>query len=167
MFGPRRPAVQLPACARVRHHQLYVAEIPLACVLKMYVGVILLIPQHWITSWQFLFHGVFFSTTLSFCYIWVEKSCRFTGSKKKRLQMWFLFFIFVKKKPDWFLITACRLGWRRLRNLIYTWLVSRSSRGSFWTPTTKINWFASMTNDIQTLFWASGENVHWGPSQGS
>lgn len=65
-WGWGRSPVQIRACACVRHHQLYITGIPLACVLKSYVWVILLIPQHWIISWQFLLHGVFFFF-FSFC----------------------------------------------------------------------------------------------------
>lgn len=92
--GPRRTA-----CACVCHHQLYITGIPLAYVLKMYVWVIPLIPQHWIISWQFLLHGVFFSTTLSFWYIRMEKSCRFTREQEEPFANWIFVFYIRQEKP--------------------------------------------------------------------
>lgn len=71
-------AVQFTACACVHHHWLYITGIPLRCA-WMYVWAILLIPQHWIISWQFLLHRIFFSTTFSFHHTREKQMCRFMG----------------------------------------------------------------------------------------
>lgn len=156
MFGRRRRAVQFTACACVRHHQLYITGIPLLWASKMYVWVILLIPRHWIISWQFLLeHFLFYN--VQFSAIWGRN--RGAGSQAARRTgcNWFCPW-FVQENGliwAWFNFPV-RLFNPRLQIWIQSCqshhveaecFVSRTPGEFFWTAIMKINWFSRMTND--------------------
>lgn len=154
MFGPRRRAVQFTACACVRHHRLYITGIPLPCASKMYVWVILLIPQHWIISWQFLLQNFLFYK-VQFFVIWGRN--RGAGCKKNSLQVCLFFLDLCGENgliwalfsfPVRVLTPVGGFGCRCVSHI--TWKPNVSLPELFWTAIVKINWFSRMTNDTKS-----------------